>query len=63
MNKATGACLFAVPYLLHTPLGEGYCWVVAVVALVASCEELLLHLLKKQYDGNTKTVLSVLRNK
>ena len=35
----------------------------AVVALVASCEELLIHLLKKQYDGNTKTVLSLFANK
>ena len=63
MNKTTGAFLFAVPYLIATPVAVGYCWAVAVVALVASCEELLIHLLKKQYDGNTKTVLSLFTNK
>ena len=63
LNKATGLMVFAVPYLLVTPLGVGFCWCVGVVGLLASTEELLIHLLNKKYDMRTKSILPFLNRK
>lgn len=59
MNKATGLVLFAVPYCLHFPFAVGYCGFVCVVAAGASVEELMIHLLAKQYTPNTKTIWNI----
>lgn len=60
MNKATGLMVFAVPYLIATPVGVGFCWAIAVVGLLASVEELLLHLCAKEYDSRIKSILPFL---
>ena len=57
MNKATGLMLFAVPYLITTALGVGFCWAIGGVGLLASAEELVLHLVSKQYDCRVKSIL------
>ena len=63
LNKATGLMVFAIPYLLVTPVGVGFCWVVGVVALLASAEELVLHLVNKEYDIRKKSILPFLNRK
>ena len=63
MNKATGIMVFAIPYLLVTSVGVGFCWAVGVVALLASTEELLLHMLNKTYDTRKKSILPFLNRK
>ena len=57
LNKLTGAAVFAVPFVLPTALADGYCWVVCIIAALASVEELILHLRAKSYDPNRKTLL------
>ena len=60
LNKLTGAAVFFVPYMLYFRVGDAYCWGVAVVALIASGEELLIHLFNRRYDTSVKSVLSLL---
>ena len=43
-NKFTGACVFAVPYILGLPVAGPLCIAVTVVAGISSLEELVLHL-------------------
>lgn len=43
-NKFTGACVFAVPYILGLPVAGPLCIAITVVAGISSLEELVLHL-------------------
>lgn len=56
LNKLTGLVLFLVPYVLLTKMAVGYCVMVSCVALLASAEELLMHLSRAAYDPDTKTI-------
>lgn len=59
LNKLTGAAVFLVPYVLaaFTPsMIVGYCWGVAAVAMLASLEELVIHLVSREYDAKVKTI-------
>lgn len=56
-NKLTGMAVFLIPYLLTTPLAEGYCWGVCAVAGLASAEELAIHLRQPVYDPDRKSLL------
>lgn len=55
LNKLTGFCMFAVPYLLQTKFGVEYCFIVMAVAGISSMEELIIHILRKEYslEGNS----------
>ena len=44
LNKATGFLVFGIVYVILTPAAAPYCWVVCAVGLLASCEELYIHL-------------------
>lgn len=58
LNKLTGAAVFLAPYVLaFTPYIVGYCWGVAAVAMLASLEELVIHLISQEYDVRVKTLL------
>lgn len=58
LNKLTGAAVFLAPYVLafapHCIVG--YCWGVAAVAMLASLEELVIHLVSREYDAKVKTI-------
>lgn len=56
LNKLTGLVLFLVPYVLLTEMAVGYCVMVSCVALLASAEELLMHLSRAAYDPDAKTI-------
>lgn len=56
LNKLTGLVLFLVPYVLLTKMAVGYCVMVCCVALLASAEELLMHLSRAAYDPDIKTI-------
>lgn len=60
LNKLTGAAIFLVPFLIKTPIGFGYCWGVCVVGMIASGEELLIHIISRKYDACVKTILHFL---
>lgn len=46
MNKFTGLAVFCVPYVLLQPFAVSACGAVCLIAVLASAEELLIHLRK-----------------
>lgn len=61
LNKCTGALLFALPLLLLTPAAVLISFAVCVMGVLASAEELCLHLCSPAYDANVKSLLCLLR--
>ena len=57
LNKLTGVGVFLVPYFLLRPRPTALCAAVCAVALLASAEELALHLCQKTYRPDVKTIL------
>ena len=57
MNKFTGLLVFTVPYVLSFSVSTAFCFITTVVAGIASLEELLIHILSKQYNANIKTII------
>lgn len=55
LNKLTGAAVFLLPYVLTVTEGTGYCWALCVLDLLASLEELMIHLLQKEYCADRKS--------
>lgn len=58
LNKLTGAAVFLLPYVLAVSTGIGYSWAVCVLAFAASSEELAIHLCRKDYCADRKSILS-----
>lgn len=56
LNKLTGMLVFFIPFLLITRYAVGYCLAVCIVAAVASLEELVIHLVKQNYNADTKSI-------
>ena len=44
LNKATGLLVFGVVYVIKTPIAAPYCWVVCAVGMIATLQELYIHL-------------------
>ena len=44
LNKATGLLVFGVVYFINTKAAAPYCWTVCAVGMIASLQELYLHL-------------------
>lgn len=61
LNKCTGALLFALPLLLLTPVAVPFSFAVCAMGVLASAEELCLHLCSPAYDANVKSLLCLLR--
>ena len=59
MNKATGAIVFGIPYMIGLPVAIPYCWTGCLIAGLASAEELLLHLFVKNYSTKIKSILDL----
>ena len=57
MNKATGLMVFGVPYAIASPVAVPYCWCVCAVAMMASLEELIIHISSEECDPGRKTIL------
>lgn len=56
LNKLTAVVLFLVPYVLLHRCGVTVCFVVCVIAILAALEELLIHLMFREYDSKRKTI-------
>ena len=56
LNKLTGAVVFLLPYVLAVSTGLVYCGVVCALGFAASLEELLIHLCRKNYLADRKSV-------
>ena len=53
-NKLTGAAVFLLPYFLALPSAVVYCFIVTGIACISSVEELVLHIVRKEYHSNMK---------
>ena len=58
MNKASGLAVFTIPFAIGTIVAVPYCFGVCIVAIIASLEELVIHLTSKEYNSKKKTLLS-----
>ena len=58
LNKVTGALVFLIPYILLLPCDVTLCAVTAGIAMVASFEELLIHLTNKKYQTERKSIFA-----
>ena len=41
LNKITGLCVFAIPFILLTPYVSEICWIVAFIGIISSFAEML----------------------
>ena len=44
LNKITGLCVFAIPFILLTPYASEICWIVAFIGIISSFAEMLRYL-------------------
>ena len=56
LNKLTGAAVFLLPCVLAVSTGIVYSWTVCVLAFTASLEELAIHLCRKDYCTDRKSI-------
>ena len=56
LNKLTGIAVFLFPYVFAVSTGVGYSWAVCVLAFAASLEELAIHLCRKDYCADRKSI-------
>lgn len=56
MNKLTGAGVFLIPYAISLPIFFPFCAILSIIAGVASIEELLIHLRRKEYQSDVKSI-------
>lgn len=58
LNKVTGALVFLVPYMLLLPCEIALCGITAVIALVASAEEFVIHAVSPVYQTERKSIFA-----
>ena len=56
LNKLTGFVMFLVPFMLKTPIEDGYCLAVCIMTGISSLEELLIHATQKEYIPEQKSI-------
>ena len=57
LNKLTGVGVFLLPFVFAVSTGAAYSWAVCVLAFAASLEELAIHLCRKDYRADRKSIL------
>lgn len=57
LNKLTGVGVFLLPYVFAVSTGVVYSWAVCILAFAASLEELTIHLCRKGYLADGKSIL------
>ena len=58
LNKFNGFVFFLLPYLIMRLDLVAVCAVICVIAVIASFEELCIHVFSKEYQANVKTVFN-----
>ena len=59
MNKLTGAAMFTMPYALMLPCAVTICAVICGIAALSSFEELLMHILSREYKEGVKSIFHI----
>ena len=60
-NKITGLLAFLVPYFLLLANATPACGVVVIAAVLSSAEELIIHLVSREYDPSHKSIFMLKR--
>lgn len=60
-NKACGVGVFLIPYVVQQDFRMIFFHVALAVACFAAVEELLIHIFRKEYDPNVKTIFVLKR--
>lgn len=63
LNKITGFGIFMVPYFIVQTYAVPCSIAVCILSAVGSIEELLIHIVNKEYDASCKTIFSLHRPK
>ena len=63
LNKLTGLLVFLLPYFVAGPFLPAFGWASAIVAGIASLEELILHIQAREYCPNVPSWRSMLVQK
>ncbi len=58
LNKASGLLAFGVPYAAITPATATYCWILGVITMTATLEELTIHITTKEYNPKRRSLFS-----
>lgn len=61
MNKATGLMVYLMPYAIISPFFGVYQYAAVCIAMLAAVEELLIHVITKDYHTDVKCLLLVKR--
>ena len=48
---------------IKTPIAVPYCWLVCIVGMISSLEELIIHLTSDEYDPNRKMLVKRMSSK
>ncbi len=59
MNKVTGLAMFTMPYVLKLPCAVTLCAVICCIAGLSSLEEFIIHLVRKEYNPNVKSIADI----
>lgn len=57
LNKICGFLVFTVPFFVHTRIIVPLCFLICILGIMASIEELFIHLTKNEYSTNVKTIV------
>lgn len=57
MNKITVFLVFVVPFFIHTEFIVPICAIICVLGILAIGEEMCIHLMKKEYSTDVKTIV------
>ena len=57
MNKMTGFVIFTVPFFANTEFLVPVCMLICAMGVIATTEELFIHIKTKNYKNNVKTIL------
>lgn len=63
LNKLTGGVVFLLPYILAISSGIMYSWAICALAFASSLEELLIHLCRKGYCPEIKSLLQKIQGR
>lgn len=59
LNKLTGLGVFMLPYFISTGIGTVYSFAVCTVGCLASAEELIIHIIRREYRPGVMTLLDL----
>jgi len=64
MNKVTGAAVFCIPFFMLAPwpVSVALCLAACAIAAFSTVEELMMHLISKEYHEGVKSIFALRKN-